>query len=206
MSPRPVDKEDRRKAILAAAAEVFAKSGYQRTTVDQIAAAAGVAKGSIYLYFQSKEDLFHALFEDIVREASVPAENDGSIAGPRGLEGVRRALLDVVAAIDRDDSVIPLTLEFWSVCGVEETRERFGQSYAKSLTAYRTRIVDMLNDAKSRGEMGTDVSSEAVASCLIAMIDGLLIQQWTVPGVKASAILQQALPVLLRAVRLENDS
>ncbi len=206
MSPKPVDKEDRKKSILAAAATVFAKHGYQRTTVDQIADAAGVAKGSIYLYFRSKEDLFHALFESFAKEASIPADvDDDSDVARSGLARVQRLFLGVASAIDRDESVIPLMLEFWSVCGVEATRKRFGQSYTEMFFDFRAKIVKLLDDAKTLGEIGADLPTDAVASCLIALIDGLLIQQWTVPGVKASSVLRQALPVLLRGLRLPED-
>jgi AcrR family transcriptional regulator len=207
VSAKPVDKEDRKKSILAAAATVFAKHGYQRTTVDQIADAAGVAKGSIYLYFHSKEDLFHALFESFAKEAGIPADPDDHSAdlGRSGLDGVQRLLLGIASAIDRDESIIPLTLEFWSVCGVDATRERFGQIYTEMLADLRSKIVRRLDDAKALGEIETDVPTHAVASCMIAMIDGLLIQQWIVPGVKASSVLQQSLPVLLRNLRPPED-
>ena len=68
MPPKIVDKEDRRNRVLTAAAGVFARYGYQQTTIDQIAEAAGVAKGSVYLSFKSKEDLFYGLFEEFSRD------------------------------------------------------------------------------------------------------------------------------------------
>jgi AcrR family transcriptional regulator len=207
VSPKKVDKADRKKSILAAAATVFAKHGYQRTTVDQIADAAGIAKGSIYLYFQSKEDLFHALFESFAKEAGIPADanDDSDDIGRSGLDRVKRLLLGIASATDRNESVIPLTLEFWSVCGVEATRQRFGQSYTEIFSAFRAKIAKLLDDAKNLGEIEAEIPTEAVASCLIALIDGLFIQQWTVPGVKASSVLQQSLPVLLRSLRLSED-
>src|SRR5204862_368329 len=51
---------------LAAAVKVFAKSGFHGTRVSEIAKAAGVADGTIYLYFRSKEELLVSLFEDRV--------------------------------------------------------------------------------------------------------------------------------------------
>lgn len=53
--------EERRRDILDAALGLFAEHGYRDTTVDQIAARAGVAKGTVYLYFEAKEDLLLAL-------------------------------------------------------------------------------------------------------------------------------------------------
>jgi AcrR family transcriptional regulator len=52
--------EQRKRDILAAAARVFAACGYPDTDVQEVAAACGVAKGTVYLYFPSKESLFLA--------------------------------------------------------------------------------------------------------------------------------------------------
>lgn len=54
---------DRREAILAAALDVFAESGFAPARLDDVAARAGVAKGTIYLYFASKQALFEALVQ-----------------------------------------------------------------------------------------------------------------------------------------------
>jgi AcrR family transcriptional regulator len=54
----------RRDQIIAAAAECFARSGYHVTTMADIAEAAGVSKGTPYLYFPGKEALFIALYEE----------------------------------------------------------------------------------------------------------------------------------------------
>lgn len=55
------DKSQRRDEIMAAAKKVFARKGYHATTIADIATEAGMAYGSIYWYFDSKDELFHAL-------------------------------------------------------------------------------------------------------------------------------------------------
>jgi AcrR family transcriptional regulator len=62
------DPEARREAILEAGLAVFAAEGFAATKLDDVAEKAGVAKGTIYLHFQDKQDLF----EQIVREAVMP--------------------------------------------------------------------------------------------------------------------------------------
>src|SRR5918993_5123402 len=64
--PRRKDlPENRRACILNAARCVFARQGYAETVVDDIAGQAGIGKGTLYLYFKSKEDIFlAALIED----------------------------------------------------------------------------------------------------------------------------------------------
>ncbi|MDX9974761.1 MAG: helix-turn-helix domain-containing protein, partial [FCB group bacterium] len=53
--------DERPNQILSAAVEVFAEKGFRAATMDEIAAAAGITKGTIYLYFASKEELFLAM-------------------------------------------------------------------------------------------------------------------------------------------------
>jgi AcrR family transcriptional regulator len=53
-----------KQALFETAAEVFARKGYHRTTVDEIARAIGVAKGTIYYHFENKEDLYLAIIRE----------------------------------------------------------------------------------------------------------------------------------------------
>ncbi len=59
-------REQRRSAILEAAAEIFAQKGYHRATIKEIAAAVGIAPGTIYLYFKDKRDLLLSIAERLV--------------------------------------------------------------------------------------------------------------------------------------------
>src|SRR5688572_23302911 len=72
---------DKRERILAAAERVFAEHGFFNTRVAEIAKVAGVADGTIYLYFKSKDDLLISLFES-------------------RMEGVIALLVDAMTAAD----------------------------------------------------------------------------------------------------------
>src|ERR1700749_3379160 len=66
-SPRWRRRKDARPGeIIAAALEVFAERGFAAARLDDIAARAGVSKGALYLYFATKEDLFHAVVSEAV--------------------------------------------------------------------------------------------------------------------------------------------
>jgi AcrR family transcriptional regulator len=56
-------KDQTKDKIMSVAAKIFAKYGFQKTTVDEIARSAHKAKGSVYYYFESKEELFKAVVE-----------------------------------------------------------------------------------------------------------------------------------------------
>ena len=61
-----VDKEERRRIILAAAADLWEKTVYDELTMTAVADGAGVVKGTVYLYFATKENLFLALLEEML--------------------------------------------------------------------------------------------------------------------------------------------
>ncbi len=59
----------KRESILRAATRVFARNGYFNSKVADIARAAGVADGTVYLYFKSKEEILHSIFDQNMTEA-----------------------------------------------------------------------------------------------------------------------------------------
>ena len=66
---RAAARADRRDAILRAAIDVFAGRGFFNAQVADVARAAGVAAGTVYLYFEGKDDLLVSIFERTMREA-----------------------------------------------------------------------------------------------------------------------------------------
>src|SRR5439155_15598031 len=66
-----VAKAERRQQILAAARGLFAKRGYHLTTIDDIVAQAGVARGTFYLYFEDKRAIFSDLIDRFAGQLSV---------------------------------------------------------------------------------------------------------------------------------------
>ena len=68
-SPRRREQKlHRQEEILAAAFKVFAAHGYEAARIDDVARQAGIAKGTIYLYFRDKERLFHAMVRGLVQK------------------------------------------------------------------------------------------------------------------------------------------
>ena len=103
---RPAFVEERRTAILEAALRVWAKRGFDGTSLSEVAGEAGLTKGTLYLYFPSKL----ALLEEAFRRYSLQPEIENGLARLRG-----KPLPDVVRGL--------VTL-FWR--GLEERRELAG--------------------------------------------------------------------------------
>ena len=97
--PRVVDREARRAELVSAAAAVFAQRGVANTAVSDIVKAAGVAQGTFYLYFDSKDDAVLAVVErmaDAIIESMAARVEAGSSAVDKLL--VLRDVLSEAAA------------------------------------------------------------------------------------------------------------
>ena len=98
----------RREEILDAARRVFASRGFRGTTIADIADEAGIALGTIYLYFPSKEDLFVALNQrlaEIITSAIADGAPDVSLE-----EAVRRRIGNVFAACGENRDLVRLAV------------------------------------------------------------------------------------------------
>src|SRR6478735_5146331 len=80
------DRNDKRERILVAAERIFARHGFFAARVSEIAKEAGVADGTIYLYFKSKDDLLISLFENRMKQVN---------------DDLRRAIADLAPAAQR---------------------------------------------------------------------------------------------------------
>src|SRR5688572_21075175 len=80
MTPNGPDADGRRAEILDAAVQIFLRYGFRKTSMDEVARAAGLSRPGLYLHFSSKELLFQAAVAHLLDQA---------------LAGVRRALADV---------------------------------------------------------------------------------------------------------------
>ncbi len=96
MSPRTPEqfeemRETRRKQIMDAALEVFASEGYSHCSISQLAAHAGISKGLMYNYFESKESLLTAIIENGMDDIMTMIDpNHDGILEPEEVEGFIR--------------------------------------------------------------------------------------------------------------------
>ena len=98
---------DKREAILRAAIKVFAGKGYFNSEVADIAASAGIADGTVYLYFKSKDEILHSIFDRAMEEFIAEGKRElesVTDAGER-LSRIARLHLEKLGA-DRDLAVV----------------------------------------------------------------------------------------------------
>jgi AcrR family transcriptional regulator len=130
--PRPTRAERQaqtRSRLIDAAAQVFARRGFQAASVEEIAEEAGYSHGAVYSNFEGKADLFLAVFEDYMAErVRELAETQVALADDASLEVRARALADQwMDRLARDRESFALHMEFLAHAGRDpQLARRFG--------------------------------------------------------------------------------
>ncbi|MCU0476144.1 MAG: TetR/AcrR family transcriptional regulator [Anaerolineae bacterium] len=143
--PRPNVSEQRKQDILQAAAMVFTRDGLATARMDDVAQAAGISKGTVYLYYPSKEVLIEALVARLFMPLDVALE--ALLAGEGGalvrLRGYGEA---VIGAFADAAPLHPLILELFALA----RRQSFaGQLMAGYFMRYRDGLSALLGEAAS---------------------------------------------------------
>ncbi len=92
-----------RHQLLEAAERMFAEKGVSRTSLQDIAQAAGVSRGAIYWHFENKADLFNAMMERIILPMEQAMQEIGTDAGSDPLIELQRAILATMQNITNDE-------------------------------------------------------------------------------------------------------
>ena len=166
-SRAPSEKSDKRERILRAAVKVFARKGFYASRVSEIAKAAGVADGTIYLYFKSKDELLTSLFEDRIT---------------RLLDILRREIAKLSTAPDRVRRVIELQLgllegerDLAEVITVNlRQSSRLLKQYATTrFTEYLDLMASVVAEGQRAGEIREDVAPRIMARAIFGALDGI---------------------------------
>lgn len=179
-SPAP----DKRERILRAAIKVFAQNGFYATRVSEIAKAAGVADGTIYLYFKNKDDVLISIFEQgiksllgILREIAAsdePIEDrlKHIIELQLGLLEDKRDLAEVITVNLRQSSTLL-------------------KQYATPLfNEYIEALSGIVHDGQKQGVFRKDLNPRVVARSLFGALDAILLT-WAL-GDSSPAALRKA--------------
>lgn len=169
--------EARANQILDAAATLLQRWGYNKTTIDDIARHAGVAKGTIYLYWKSREDLFVALFAR--EEQRLGEEIKERIAGDPDSPALRGFIKHSTLAFMHNPLMRAVVLNDEEVLGVWSNRELTSSTFAGRMASYDA----FLEFLRVHGVVATDVEPRAQTYVLAAVWMGfLLIDRWMPPG------------------------
>jgi TetR/AcrR family fatty acid metabolism transcriptional regulator len=162
VEPPPTAKRD---AILRAAIDVFAERGYFNAQVADVARAAGVAAGTVYLYFRSKDDLLVSIFERTVRERLI--EGRAAVEGITDpAERLRRFARLHLGMLGRDRNL--------AVVFQVELRQsvKFMERFSSTLLRdYLGQIRAAIEDGQRTGLFKADLRATAVAKMFFGALD-----------------------------------
>ncbi len=169
-SPRPKwtrRPEERPREILAAALRLFAERGYTATSLEDVAAAAGVTKGTIYYYFRSKEALLMRLAEVGDREAVDELEalvRDNP--GPASTQ--LRLIMRKGFAEPTDDTQRQLRVVYLAVHS--DAPRLFARAIQKTLVRGWALIVRLIEQGKATGEFRPDADAHVAARIFTSVV------------------------------------
>jgi AcrR family transcriptional regulator len=193
-------KEDKKIRILEAAIHLFAQNGYTGTAVADIAVQADIGKGTIYEYFDSKEDLFFAVFEWYSKHTAAAATVGISVLGASAADRLEALNNSLMALWDEIKDVFVLVMEFWAASSSSNMRERFQTAFKQLYQDYRRIVSDLIVDGMSRGEFRKDLDPEAIAAALVGTWDALFLQAWFDDSFDPAATAKDFLVTVLRGL------
>lgn len=160
-------EETRRTQILEAAARVFARKGFDRATVSDIARAARLSEGSIYNYFRSKEDLLIHIPEHIVQPVLIPLFEE---APPQSIEEIEQRLLALARMmVARVREHAPFLQVFLSALPYLSGSAR--KQYMQLLPTYAGELLErFLREGIRRGIFRQDLNPVIAARALPGML------------------------------------
>lgn len=183
-----------RERILASAARVFARRGFQRATLDQVAADAGLTKGAIYWHFKSKNDLFFAILDSRLRQDTAPLLGDLHKLVTEGGDAQAALAAMFAAGMQRcttDPDWPKLYLECLAHARDPDVRERLGAFYDEVWALSR----GFTTQLQAHGLTAPGVDPQVAAVFWTALFDGLVLA-WTVKG--EALDLPRLLPPMFR--------
>jgi AcrR family transcriptional regulator len=191
------DKSQRRDEIMAAAKEVFARKGFHDTTIADIAKRAGLAYGLIYWYFDSKDELFHALMA--VEEGALRSHIAAAVGARQNVDGeapFRTAVQATFEFFESDKATVKLLFR---------DAYALGDRFEKHLGGIYERFIDDIESvivvAQQRGEM-VAAPPRMVAYTLAALIGQLAHRRLsTDDGVSAAEVADFVVTLVLNGLR-----
>ena len=176
---------DKRDRILKAAIKVFAKNGFYATRVSEIAKAAGVADGTIYLYFKNKDDVLITIFEDGINRLLVILREVGESDEPFEKRITRIIELQLGLLEDQRDLAEVITVNL-------RQSSRLLKQYATPLfMQYIDVIAGVVREGQEEGAFRKDLNPRVVARSLFGALDAILLT-WALGEGDAPALRKAA--------------
>ncbi len=165
--PKKGASQEKRERILQAAIRVFAEKGFYATRVSEIAKAAGVADGTIYLYFENKDDVLISIFEDRINKLLEILQ--GVVEGPEALEDKIRRIVELQLGLLRGQRDLAEVV----TVNLRQSSRLLKQYAAPLFNKYLELIAGLIAQGQKEGLLRADVSPRLAARSLWGALDGI---------------------------------
>jgi TetR/AcrR family acrAB operon transcriptional repressor len=198
------DAEQTRCQLLEAAQRVFADKGVSRTSLQDIALAAGVTRGAIYWHFKNKAELFNAMMDSAVLPMEQTLQQLDHEAAQDPLVELERALLQAMHSIENDARTRAIfevaTMKVEYVDELLAVKQRHVNCYVEGTQQMQR----SLQSAAARGLVTLPVSAMVAARGLHALVVGL-IQTWMLDptAFKLVPVAQASIRTYLRGLQAD---
>jgi AcrR family transcriptional regulator len=187
-----------RERIVEAALACFARKGYNKTTMDDIAAESGLSKGSLYWHFESKEALFLAGMEAAIGTFDQMAQE--MMAGKANASQKLRAFGAAFVRSWREmEGFFNVCIEFWVQ---SEPRDPTANFWREMLEAYKRLLVEIVEEGVRGGEFRS-VDADQLVWAVMAAYDGLGIYSTLMPDLDLARISEAFIDTLLQGLETE---
>lgn len=172
MCPRVTDqyKTEVKEKIVQAAITTFSKYGYDKTRMDDIAKSAKLGKGTLYLYFKSKEELFYDISENSIKE--LKEQLSKLFSKKEDLVQDAEKFYDQYRNLIHDSEKV----SFEIIAESSRNPKLRKALYEQRMKVYDI-VIDYLRRQIEKGFFRKDMDVNAIASGLVALYDGLTISK-----------------------------
>jgi AcrR family transcriptional regulator len=191
---RRLPRGETRRRVLDAAAKVFAERGYDATTLEDVAAAAGFSKGAVYSNFESKQDLFLALMRGHITTRMDAVRSATAVPGTFAQQTLR-AGEELAKLMARQPDWQLLFIEFWTRA-VRDPELR--HELVEQRRPVRALIADYIEDAAARMGIELTVPSGELAVIVLALSNGIAIEHFADPDEVDLSLYATALSLMLQ--------
>ena len=170
--------ERSRRELVSVAIDCFSRHGYQGTSIDRIARAAGVTKGALYYHFKDKEDLLFGALEDRVAGFErVVVERVTSLKDPvAALQAVAELCVEQATRSNHRRFLMTLMVE------ALDTHPRLSERFRSMMRRFREFLANTVRIGQEKGAFRRDVDPDLAAQLFVSSVLGTELQYYQDPS------------------------
>jgi TetR/AcrR family transcriptional regulator, repressor for uid operon len=189
----PVKREKKRQELLAAARACFLKAGLRGTSIADICVEAGISPGHLYHYFDSKEDIIEAIFDQAI--AAGAAQFAELIERSNSLGAIAMVIEEAKKRNFKADF-----LSFLEILGEVGRNAKLRKILQEGSRKRRVLLAELLRQGQQKGPIDPSLKPDATAAILLALLDGVRMMAVCDPDIKMEEVLDQLTIMLGRSL------